>query len=242
MGNKLGIRSFTKSIVKNLDRLSFNIVLNSLSRNCYINIPLIEGIYEPYLSLSFIYNKKPLFPNYFCGGKSLFSIYKIITYVESTNYISVIFPDNSILEFYSIDDNNLFYNSETSSRIETVKNDVGEIIGYNYFLSDNSYFYYKKDVYFPSELHTIKGKTITLDMINNHKIVADNERIEFKIQGNLVSQLNYYLDGILTKQTTIEYIGNKISKIMKYFNNNLIKTYVFEDNDAYLLVKYLENN
>ena len=50
MGNKLGIRSFTKSIVKNLDRLSFNIVLNSLSRNSYINIPLIEGIYEPYLS------------------------------------------------------------------------------------------------------------------------------------------------------------------------------------------------
>ena len=242
MGNKLGIRSFTKSIVKNLDRLSFNIVLNSLSRNCYINIPLIEGIYEPYLSLSFIYNKKPLFPNYFCGGKSLFSIYKIITYVESTNYISVIFPDNSILEFYSIDDNNLFYNSETSSRIETVKNDVGEIIGYNYFLSDNSYFYYKKDVYFPSQLHTIKGKTITLDMINKHKIVVDNERIEFNIQGNLVRQLNYYLDGILTKQTTIEYFGNKISKIKKCFNNNLIKTYVFEDNDAYLLVKYLENN
>ena len=242
MGNKLGIRSFTKSIVKNLDRLSFNIVLNSLSRNCYINIPLIEGIYEPYLSLSFIYNKKPSFPNYFCGGKSLFSIYKIITYVESTNYISVIFPDNSILEFYSIDDNNLFYNSETSSRIETVKNDVGEIIGYNYFLSDNSYFYYKKDVYFPSELHTIKGKTITLDMINKHKIVVDNERIEFNIQGNLVRQLNYYLDGILTKQTTIEYFGNKISKIKKCFNNNLIKTYVFEDNDEYLLVKYLENN
>ena len=242
MGNKLGIRSFTKSIVKNLDRLSFNIVLNSLSRNCYINIPLIEGIYEPYLSLSFIYNKKPLFPNYFCGGKSLFSIYKIITYVESTNYISVIFPDNSILEFYSIDDNNLFYNSETSSRIETVKNDVGEIIGYNYFLSDNSYFYYKKDVYFPSQLHTIKGKTITLDMINKHKIVVDNERIEFNIQGNLVRQLNYYLDGILTKQTTIEYFGNKISKIKKCFNNNLIKTYVFEDNDEYLLVKYLENN
>ena len=242
MGNKLGIRSFTKSIVKNLDRLSFNIVLNSLSRNCYINIPLIEGIYEPYLSLSFIYNKKPLFPNYFCGGKSLFSIYKIITYVESTNYISVIFPDNSILEFYSIDDNNLFYNSETSSRIETVKNDVGEIIGYNYFLSDNSYFYYKKDVYFPSQLHTIKDKTITLDMINNHEIVVDNERIEFNIQGNLVRQLNYYLDGILTKQTTIEYFGNKISKIKKCFNNNLIKTYVFEDNDEYLLVKYLENN
>ena len=242
MGNKLGIRSFTKSIVKNLDRLSFNIVLNSLSRNCYINIPLIEGIYEPYLSLSFIYNKIPSFPNYFCGGKSLFSIYKIITYVESANYISVIFPDNSILEFYSIDDNNLFYNSETSSRIETVKNDVGEIIGYNYFLSDNSYFYYKKDVYFPSQLHTIKGKTITLDMINNHEIVVDNERIEFNIQRNLVRQLNYYLDGILTKQTTIEYFGNKISKIKKYFNNNLIKTYVFEDNDAYLLVKYLENN
>ena len=91
MGNKLGIRSFTKSIVKNLDRLSFNIVLNSLSRNCYIYIPLIEGIYEPYLSLSFIYNKKPLFPNYFCGGKSLFSIYLLYSPILSFETLYVCF-------------------------------------------------------------------------------------------------------------------------------------------------------